>query len=189
MKKLFVILFILGISNLVYGADVVLGTIGNNFSLYKTSSTNVDTTGDDQNLQAGQAYPSPRFIIQSDTNVVLDSSTGLMWTREASPSGARQWTNSITECNDYTTTNYSDWRCPNVKEYLSLFDWGTDGVTNVPAGHPFVDIKVGTTYYWTSTTDPTAPSAAFRILFGKLTITSGEKDVTAAGYYWPCRGP
>jgi hypothetical protein len=59
---------------------------------YDSSGTAVTCTGtgQDGDIQAGAAWPSPRFVDHGDT--VTDSLTGLEWTINANPAGgSKTW--------------------------------------------------------------------------------------------------
>jgi hypothetical protein len=69
-------------------------------------------------------------VVQSDTNVVLDTLTGLMWARDVNLDatnnfGWKTWVDAIAYCNTLDHGGYNDWRLPNVKELQSLADFGT----------------------------------------------------------------
>ncbi|MBV6341840.1 hypothetical protein HWQ67_09605, partial [Candidatus Magnetobacterium casensis] len=62
------------IVSLLLPAVVMAGTI----ELPRTGQTSTYATGDDGAIQAGVAWPSPRFT--AATNTVTDNLTGLVWT-------------------------------------------------------------------------------------------------------------
>jgi len=113
-------------------------------------------TGQDGEIQAGVAWPNPRFTDHGD-GTVSDNLTGLMWTKNAnnSPQGYLPWQGAL----DYVTGmntgsnpgyGYTDWRLPNRNELHSLLDFSQDNPA-LPAGHPFTNVNT-TDYYWSSTT-------------------------------------
>ena len=73
-------------------------------------------TGQDGDIQAGVAWPSPRFVDHGDT--VTDSLTGLEWTemqcRRNDMAGALDFVQTL------NTGGHSDWRLPNVKSLKVL---------------------------------------------------------------------
>jgi len=86
-------------------------------------------TGQDGDIQAGVAWPNPRFIDNSD-GTVTDQLTGLMWTQDGNAPGPAVCSPAITKtwqgALDYVAclnTNaylgYTDWRLPNVNELES----------------------------------------------------------------------
>ena len=100
-------------------------------------------TGQDGDIQAGVAWPNPRFTVSGDC--VTDNLTGLMWAKNANlPNGYRTWQGAL----DFVASiiavsglcGYHDWRLPNVNELESLVHAGqsnsatwlnTQGFTNV----------------------------------------------------------
>ncbi len=119
-------------------------------------------TGQDGEIQAGVAWPDPRFTVGtgSEADCITDNLTGLMWPINGNlPNGTRLWNTAIDFANDLTLCGYSDWRLPNVNELESLVNadvsttsaWlNTQGFTNVQAG-----------YYWSSTTYANDTSSAW----------------------------
>jgi hypothetical protein len=104
----------------------------------KTGLSRSDVNYDDGYYQKGVSWPSPRFTSGGKYNL-----TGLTWQTRPS-SGLRTWVNAISHCESLG----GDWRLPNIKEMLSLIDYGNIN-SALPTGHPF-----GTPYngwYWTST--------------------------------------
>ena len=107
-------------------------------------------TGQDGDIQAGVAWPNPRFN-DNDDGTVTDNLTGLMWTKNSQQvAGERNWYDAITAYNDLNFAGYNDWRLPNVNELLSLIDRERLGPA-LPLGHPFVTVPAAR-HNWTSTT-------------------------------------
>lgn len=67
----------------------------------------------------------------------------MMWTKDATPGGARAWSNAVDYCNGMNagagTHGYTDWRLPNVREMQSLVDYGRVN-PGLPAGYPFTNL-------------------------------------------------
>ena len=98
-------------------------------------------TGDDGDLQIGISPPEPRFIDNED-GTVTDKLTGLMWTKDAQEiPGLMDWWDAIEACNDLEFAGWDDWRMPNVKEMLSLIDYGYYDPALTP-DHPFLNPAV-----------------------------------------------
>ena len=129
-----------GLSSGAWG--MITGT-GTSAPVQKTGQTISYRTGDDGDLQKGAT--APRFIVQSDTNVVLDNNTGLMWTRNANLLSYTNWTTAIDYCNDLTYGGYSDWRMPNILELKSLLE-------DLFCSGPFNGLSFQSGDYWSSTT-------------------------------------
>jgi hypothetical protein len=117
-------------------------------------------TGQDGDIQAGVAWPVPRFTDNHD-GTVTDNLTALIWLQNADCFGPFiAWTQALTLANTLVSgtcglTDGSvagDWRLPNLKEMLSLIDYGQFNPA-LPAGHPFLNVPTtGTGDYWSSTT-------------------------------------
>lgn len=123
--------------------------------------------GDDGDLQRGVALPTPRFTDNGD-DTVSDNLTGLMWTKDANiGSGARTWTQAISDCASCTAGGYSDWRLPQIRELNSLIHFSyfgpalsnTAGTGQWTEGDPFTN--AASDFYWSSTTyaDPAIDQA------------------------------
>jgi len=152
-------------STIFAGTDstVLGGTEGGVFSytfpviqLPRTGQTTSYAVGDDGDIQAGVAWPSPRFTDNGD-QTITDNLTGLMWTKDAGTptvgsctGGTKTWQGALDYVACLNSNNYlghSDWRLPNINELHSLIDKGTIGLitprfTNVPSAA-----------HWSSTTD------------------------------------
>ena len=84
--------------------------------------------------------------IRNDTKeVVLDTTTNLMWQDDTSP--AMNWTGAIGYCEALTLGGFSDWRLPNFNELYMI----ADRTTHSPAISP-VFTNVVSSNYWSSTT-------------------------------------
>ncbi len=117
-------------------------------------------TGQDGDLRAGVAWPSPRFLDEGDGSI-LDRLTGLVWLRDAGTptvgpcdGGPMDWRGALdyVAClNEIEHLGHVDWRLPNTTELGSLMNAGEwdsaiwlhgEGFTGVQSGQP----------YWSSTT-------------------------------------
>ena len=121
-------------------------------------------TGQDGEYQMGETA-SPRFTDNAD-GTVTDNLTGLVWLRNANCSatlGGVNKTNTLTWENSLTWSNNlasgscgltdgsvaGDWRLPNVREMISLVDYGIGTAPRLPTGHPFTSVQ--SNWYWAST--------------------------------------
>ncbi|HEY1379881.1 MAG TPA: DUF1566 domain-containing protein [Gemmataceae bacterium] len=115
--------------------------------------------GQDGYYQAGQDWPDPRFTDNGD-GTVTDRLTNLVWLKDADYFGEQTWTEALQlahklhggsrhcpKLNDHSTPG--QWRLPNIRELLSLIDFGAEGHPILPCGHRFENYKSGK--YWTST--------------------------------------
>jgi hypothetical protein len=125
-----------------------------------------------------------RFLDQNQ--VVLDRSSGLMWTQNAAldpfPMTWSEALDRIEALNQTTLYGYSDWKLPNRRELFSLVSHTTANPC-LPPDHPFIDIFNG--YYWTSTSCARLPNQAWYIHLGGARVFKGMKH----GSYmvWPVR--
>jgi len=155
----------------------------------KTGQTNSYMAGDDGDLKKGVTWPSPRFTVQANTNVVLDNLTSLMWTRNANLlSGQTNWADAISYCKTLTYGGYSDWRLPNVRELQSLIDFSQLNPV-LPPGHPFTDIQWlnAGEYYWSATTLADGETYAWFVYLSDGYTYYGTKTALNL-YVWPVRG-
>ncbi len=167
-------------------------------NVWKTGQTASWVAGDDGATEAGVAWPVPRFTDHGD-GTVTDELTGLMWLGDAGCITGK-WAPSLDAiadfnvnpgnyaCTGYSTANppYDDWRLSNKKELHSLTDFGRRDVA-LPAGHPFVNVASGSTYYYSSTTflEETDKAWVVRMLEGP--VNDWGKVYFAIGPVWPVR--
>jgi hypothetical protein len=136
----------------------------------KTGQTTSYATGDDGDLEAGVAWPDPRFTIHGD-GTVTNNLTRLMWLQEpncisvhypgfdndgTAGDGRVTWQHALdfaagVNAGSYPdcAAGYADWRLANFRELLSLMDFGASGYA-LP-DHPFGSVGIATNY-WSSTT-------------------------------------
>jgi hypothetical protein len=129
-----------------------------------TGQTTTYTGGDDGDLQAGVAWPSPRFTKNGD-GTVTDNLTGLVWLEDADCAAtgmdwaaAVSWVANVNdgECGLSDGSVEGDWRLPNLLESMSLVTQqysspaipNTAGTGKMVAGDPFNNVQSN---YWTST--------------------------------------
>lgn len=131
---------ILGLLKDAFASTVQLPKTGQT-KCYDASGTEITCagTGQDGEIQAGEAWPNPRFANPDGTtpvsaNIILDKLTGLEWTKDA---GTPAYTGSTSTCTGGTKTwqtaldyvaclnansylGFTDWRLPNINELESL---------------------------------------------------------------------
>jgi len=147
-------------------------------------------TGQDGELQRGAAPPDPRFIARGD-GTVTDELTGLTWVQDPNVFGEVTWEEALASSRTLAAGGYDlsddskkgDWRLPNIRELLSLVDYG-QGDPILPSGHQFKNPPQG--IYWTSTTLAPAPQLAWMITLGIGPTVFVVKDTPAR--MWPVRG-
>ncbi|MDJ0785896.1 MAG: MopE-related protein [Myxococcota bacterium] len=74
-------------------------------------------TGQDGDIQAGAAWPSPRFSFSG--GCYTDRLTGLTWLSNYLGADDRNWTSALTYANAASLCGFTDWRIPNVNEIIS----------------------------------------------------------------------
>jgi hypothetical protein len=152
--------------------------------LPKTGQTTLYAAGDDGDLEAGVAWPSPRFT-DNGNGTVTDNLTGLMWTKDANLDGIKTWADALTYVNGLDYATYDDWRLPNRKELRSLTDYGEIN-PSLPSGHPFINVELGGDFYWSSTTAAYTANGAW--ISSALDGYLGGSLKTDNRYVWPVRG-
>jgi len=163
-------------------------------SLPKTGQTTSYYPGDDGAMQAGIAWPSPRFIDNGD-GTVTDNLTGLMWTKDAGAptvgscsGGTRTWQEGLDYIVCLNGNNYlghTDWRLPNINELASLVNAGQSNLATWLIGQGFSNVQ--SYIYWSSTTSANDANLAWFVgmYAGNVTNGGAKGDST---YVWPVRG-
>jgi hypothetical protein len=121
-------------------------------------------TGQDGEYRAGLAAPFGRFV-DNDDGTLTDRFTGLVWLNRTNCADARSWYEALELaaslsgtlaggglCNLADGSLPGEWRVPNVRELLSLVDYGSLTVTReamYAGGSPFIG---GGGFLWSSTT-------------------------------------
>ena len=121
--------------------------------------------------------------------IVTDNCTGLMWKQcsegqtgsdcTGDSAGSYTWDAALSQCEGLTYAGSGDWRLPNVKELVSIVNYG-----NV---YPAIDQtyfpNTQSDYYWSSTTYADGPHNAWIVYFGDGFVGGGGEGV---GYYVRC---
>ncbi|MFW5735268.1 MAG: DUF1566 domain-containing protein [Oceanidesulfovibrio sp.] len=137
-----------------------------------------EDTGQDAAHGLGLRMEGERFVAEpSNTDVVEDRLTGLVWTRDASQGGFpvswREALDHIAAMNAERTYGRSDWRLPNRRELRSLVNHGQRKPVLNP-DHPFASVFQH--WYWTATTAAKAPGYAWRVHMAGGRVFYGRKD-------------
>jgi hypothetical protein len=163
--------------------------------------------GDDGGLKAGEPWPSPRLVDNSN-ETITDRLTGLMWTKDANLMVTRnpefdtnQWVdgcvnwqhalNYIALLNSQNYLGYNDWRMPNRNEMTSLIDFSRKDPV-LPERFPFTNTGDYNLeyYYWTSTTRADATDQAWIVVLREGMMGGGnalQYAKTADWHVWPVR--
>lgn len=140
-----------------------------------TGQTNSFAVGDDGDLQKGVTNPNPyasRFT-HSGSGRYLDTRTGLEW--YVSDGYNTYWSSAINNCESADVGGATDWRLPNVREMLSLLDYG-QSTPMLPEGHPFADWT--NTVYWASTLSPHDTDYALTVNLNNGAVSVGHRGVS-----------
>lgn len=203
---------VLGKNTYVNGTKVTGSAIGltKRPLVAKTGQTTSYAIGDDGDSQKGLTNATPRFTDNGD-GTVTDNNTGLIWLKNANVSAAKKkWSEAldyVAELNISGTMNgnaagdtsnggshQTDWRLPNIKELLSLCNYGyfnpalsnASGTGKWIAGDPFTDIKSDDNY-WSSTTYAGRSTYAL-IMYPFSGYIGVKKKADTYCYIWPVRG-
>jgi len=175
------------------GVTAVLITIGLVFSSYGNS-----------NLFASSKY---RFLDMKD-GTVLDSSTGLIWLKNANGFGFTNWTKGAEaiaklksgECGLTDGSKAGDWRFPTKEELSSIIDkrFSNPAISNAKGdaqwteGDVFVKLE-SLGFYWTSDACDDCKSPEETEKFGRcISMHKGFEHIANQGAYgyhaWPVKG-
>ncbi|MGR3317593.1 MAG: Lcl domain-containing protein [Candidatus Anammoxibacter sp.] len=117
-------------------------------------------TGQDGDIQAGVAWPDPRFIDNND-GTITDMLTGLMWVKDADCSGRLDWFKAVLRegltqftCPEIVDLRdddkFTDWRLPNINQLESLANAEEESTADWLNNQGFLNVR--NWRYWSSTT-------------------------------------
>jgi hypothetical protein len=125
------------------------------------------------------------------SSVTVDNRTGLMWVTnpltDAGFKGTQTWESALTSCtvtlNGMAYAGYTDWRLPNVRELMSIVDYGKASPPRISAtAFPATLFND----YWTSATNGAATLNKWYVDFSVGVVNNGLK--TASIYVRCVRG-
>lgn len=166
----------------------------------RTGQTRMYYCQDDGWIQAGVAWPDPRFTENGD-GTATDNLTGLVWLKnvqctdevggvdmitgesESSWNKATEmgealvWVAALADgyCGLSDGSEPGDWRLPNMRELLSLVDYGRSAPPRLPEGHPFENFNFDTWYVFPEAVSTTVEHLGvdnWTVNFFDYTITS-----------------
>jgi Protein of unknown function (DUF1566) len=159
----------------------------------QTGQTLSYAEGDDGDIQAGVAWPVPRFT-DNGNGTVTDNLTGLIWLKQASCStiSPADWLTALAhdnglahgQCGLTDGSHAGDWRIPNIKELQSLVDLGHFSPA-LPGGHPFLGVQ-SENRWWSTTYAGNPDNAAWNVYL----LSGYTAGLVKSGAYlvWPVRG-
>jgi hypothetical protein len=159
----------------------------------KTGQTTSYRTGDDGEYEKGVSWPNPRFTDNLD-GTITDNLTGLIWLKDANCFGEPTWLGALSDSNGLADgscgltdgSSAGDWRLPNIKELLSLIDYGNVDPA-LPTGHPFTNVQ--SEWYWSSTTVNTLIGWAWDVdMFNGNSSQAPKNQPSSNEFVWPVRG-
>ena len=155
-------------------------------------------------MQVGVALASPRCT-DNGNGTVRDNLTGLIWLKKANAAGVTtNWAGALSLVAELNTsgtmrginagdtsnggTYQTDWRLPNIRELMSLLDYGSDSpaIGWTGAGNQFTLLQ-STSYYWSSTTSHQSSGNAWRLSMARGETDSANTKSTLC-YVWAVRG-
>jgi len=140
--------------------------------LPKTGQVTSYQRGDDGDYKKG--WSGNRFINNGD-GTITDNATGLMWVANpasAGVGGTYTWDDAIAACKNLKFAGYGDWRLPNIKELVSIVDYGAHNPSIDPAY--FVGRSDN---FWSSTTIINNTPYAWYVYFGFGSVLFNSKAI------------
>jgi len=187
MKKSYVLsLMLIFLTSISFAGTINLPKTGQT-KCYDTAGAEIPCadTGQDGEIQAGVAWPEPRFTDHGN-GTVTDNLTGLMWTKNANlPNGAMYWYTAIDYCNNLSLSGYTHWRLPNINELESLINANEPNPGTWLVSQGFTNVQAS--YYWSSTSFAVSPDGAWVVGMWDGYVYAGDKSYYYY-YVWPVRG-
>ena len=159
-------------------------------------------TGQDGEIQAGVAWPNPRFTVNADTSIT-DNLTGLVWapngnlmqTRDpgfdndgTAGDGRVTWYHEmdyVEKLNNESYLGHGDWRLPNVNELESLVNADVPNSATWLNSQGFTNVQ--SYYYWSSTTYAYDTDYAWIVNMNVGDVLYGFNKSYSFIYAWPVR--
>jgi hypothetical protein len=120
---------------------------------------------------------------------VLDKETGRVWERSPN-TGSFTWFNALLHCYQLEVGGRKGWRLPTIEELASLVDT-SQANPSLPLGHPFSNVQLQSSIYWSATTDASDASLAWGVNFSNGFVSPGGGGFfksNAAAFVWCVRG-
>jgi hypothetical protein len=166
------------------------------YKCYNTTGTEIPCagTGQDGDVRAGVAWPSPRFVDNGD-GTITDNLTGLVWLKNANCFGENTgWYGAINNsdalasgtCGLNDGSSPGQWRLPTVRELESLLNEREVSQASWLIGAGFSNVP-NTSYctYWSSTAIYLWVNYVYKI--DMSTGGTGYSELYERGFVWPVR--
>lgn len=171
---------------------IQLPVTGQGFCTNQVGQTvNCANTGQDGEVQAGLAWPEPRFT-DSANGTITDNLTGLTWLQNSDCFGRVNWSAALDaamtlangSCGLTDGSVAGDWRLPNIVELASLAHMGN--VENLSWLGSFGFTGLSALGRWSST--PTLIGLPNAYLFQFRDRLMGLSQVSSTYVVWPVKG-
>jgi len=141
-------------------------------------------------LARGSEPETPTRFVDNNDGTVIDNQTELVWLKNASCFGQKNWATALADCNDLESgecglsdgSKAGDWRLPNRFELESLLAFDNYNPA-LPAGHPFIGVQPEN--YWSSTTSVNHPGHAWYVHMNVGPVY--HYNESSINYVWPVR--
>jgi hypothetical protein len=148
---------------------------------------------DDAQLRKGVLWPEPRFT-DNGNGTVTDNLTSLIWLKNANCFNTQTWTQALGDANTLAApmcglsdgSTVGQWRLPNVRELLSLIDFGYASPA-LPPSLPFIGVQASVRYWSSTVVANNSVLNAWDIDFDIGTVNRNQPK-TNTYYVWPVRG-
>lgn len=156
--------------------------------VYKTGAgTIVGYTSDpreDGAVRRGVEWPKKRFVDNGD-GTITDNLSHLVWIKDVSVFPySLNWEYSLLACENLSYAQADDWRLPNVRELLSVCNWGASSYSWL-IGSGFTGLPVNMRC-WSSSSDMATPANGWFLWFDN-SLNSELKTAGAYATLWPVR--
>lgn len=159
------------------------------------STISCSGTGQDGELQAGTAWPIPRFTDNSLSNsakmTVTDNLTSLVWSKNANlVNGTKRWHEAldyVKTLNSISFSGHNDWRMPNINELKSLVNLGQSFPYNWLKEQGFTNVQSDYNY-WSATSLGGGTYAWVVEMYSGSMLYDNKIYADHYNYVWPVRG-
>jgi len=154
------------------------------------ATTSYGSSPDDADYTSANSFTCDMSFVDNNDGTITDNCTGLMWNKcsqglsgtscQTGTASTTYWEEAKVSCEDSTSSNYSDWRLPNVKELTSIVNYQNSS----PAINATYFPATVSGNYWSSTTYKPNTATAWYVSFSGGDVGSSIK--TPAPYYARC---